>query len=106
MHNKNKIIEVLIKVSKEKYDQIPYIKIEFIDNGIGISNERKKEIFFAREEEESKFKIGLGLSFIKKIVEYYKGKIWVEDKIKGEYSKGSNFKLLIPEGCNFFVFII
>ena len=98
MHNRNEIIEVVIKIAKEKLNQIPYVKIEFIDNGIGISSERKKEIFFAREEEESKFKIGLGLSFIKKIIEYYKGKIWVEDRIEGDYTKGSNFVLLIPEG--------
>jgi len=37
-----------------------------------------------------------GLSLVKKILKNYKGKIWVEDKVKGDYSKGSKFVLLIP----------
>jgi len=98
MHNKNEPIEAWIKASKYTLNQTNYIKIEFIDNGIGISDERKKEIFITREEEEHKFRTGLGLSLIKKVVEYYNGKIWMEDRIKGDYSKGSNFILLIPEG--------
>jgi len=27
----------------------------------------------------------------------YNGKIWIEDRIKGDYSKGSNVVALIPE---------
>ncbi len=97
IHNKNKTIEVGIKASKYKLNQTQYIKIECIDNGVGISDDRKKEIFITREEEESKFRTGLGLSLIKKVIESYNGKIWVEDRVKGDYSKGSNFILLIPE---------
>ena len=38
---------------------------------------------------------GALLSLVKKILDGYNGKIWVEDKVKGDYSKGSNFILLI-----------
>jgi signal transduction histidine kinase len=41
--------------------------------------------------------MGLGLSLVKKIIDSYKGQIWVEDKIKGDFTKGSNFIILIPE---------
>ena len=41
--------------------------------------------------------MGLGLSLVKKIVDTFNGKIWVEDKIKGDQSIGSNFILMIPE---------
>ena len=97
MHNTNETIEILIKVSKYKINQIPYVKIEFIDNGVGIPDKRKREIFTTREEEESKFRTGLGLSLMKKIIENYEGKIWVEDRIKGDHFKGANFIVLIPE---------
>jgi len=97
IHNKNKTIEVGIKASKYKLNETQYIKIECIDNGVGISDNRKKEIFITREEEESKFRTGLGLSLIKKVIESYNGKIWVEDRVKGDYTRGSNFILLIPE---------
>jgi len=33
----------------------------------------------------------------KKIIDAYKGQIWVEDRVKGDHRKGSNFIVLIPE---------
>jgi len=97
IHNKNEFIEVLIKISNYKDDNIPYIKIELIDNGLGIPDNRKEEIFIRREDEESKFRTGLGLSLIKRILECYNGKILVEDRVKGDSTKGSNFIVFIPE---------
>ncbi len=41
--------------------------------------------------------LGLGLSLTSKIIDSYNGKIWVEDRIKGDYTKGGNFVILIPE---------
>ena len=42
--------------------------------------------------------MGLGLSLVKKIIDNYGGKIWIEDKVKGDYSKGANVILLIQKG--------
>ena len=71
--------------------------MEFIDNGIGVPDERKKMIFKRGNRELKGSKgMGIGLSLVKKILKNYKGKIWVEDKVKGDYSKGSKFVLLIP----------
>ncbi len=36
-------------------------------------------------------------SLVKRILKNYNGKIWVENRVKDDYSKGSNFNLLIPE---------
>ncbi len=41
--------------------------------------------------------MGVGLSIVKRIIDNFKGNIWVEDRIKGDYSKGSNFIVLLPE---------
>ena len=41
--------------------------------------------------------MGLGLLLVKRILDNYNGEIWVEDKIKGDYTKGTNFIILIPE---------
>ncbi|MFX1346972.1 MAG: ATP-binding protein, partial [Promethearchaeota archaeon] len=41
--------------------------------------------------------MGIGLSLVKKIIESYNGKIWVENRIKNNYEQGSNFVILIPE---------
>jgi signal transduction histidine kinase len=40
---------------------------------------------------------GFGLNLVIKILESYEGKIWVEDKVIGDHTKGSNFIMLIPE---------
>ncbi|MHA1758686.1 MAG: hypothetical protein ACTSVV_18115 [Promethearchaeota archaeon] len=39
----------------------------------------------------------MGLSLVKNIVELYNGMIWVEDRVKGDFTKGSKFVLLFPE---------
>ena len=96
MYNTNDLIKIKIKVYRYKKDN-SYFKLEFIDNGFGITDQRKKIIFEENLEGKRKGGMGLGLSLVKKILENYKGKIWVKDRIKGDYTKGSNFTLLIPE---------
>jgi signal transduction histidine kinase len=97
-YNENALISILIKISEIQADGKSILKLEFIDNGMGIEHYRKEKIFMVGNRE---FKggrgMGLGLSLVKKIVESYSGKIMVEDKVPGDYSKGSNFIVLIPK---------
>ena len=97
-HNENKNIEILIKISNEYKNKKNYLKMEFLDNGIGIEDGRKIYIFKRiNSEDRSVHGMGIGLSLVKQIIKIYKGEIWVEDRVKGDYSRGSNFILLIPE---------
>jgi len=97
-YNENKNIEIEVNVSKSLIDEKDFIKMEFVDNGIGVSDERKQIIFKQGNRELKGSKgMGLGLSLVKKILKVFHGKIWVEDKVKGDYTKGSNFVILIPE---------
>jgi len=97
-HNRNPIIEISVKISNEKKDRVDYIRFEFTDNGMGIPDSMKKNIF-VREYKDSEIPtgIGLGLLLVKRILESYEGEIKVEDRIRGDYSKGSNFIILIPK---------
>jgi len=97
-HNINQIVKILVRISKKKYNRLKYVKMEFIDNGSGIPD-NKKELIFRRAEKEIKRGngMGFGLSLVKIIVDTYKGKIWVEDKIKDDFTKGSKFIILFPE---------
>ncbi len=98
-HNRNIPIEIRIEISSEFEDGEPWIKFQFKDNGIGIKDTRKEIIFQRRYDDHYKTEgMGLGLTLVKKIVDSYSGKIWVEDRVSGDYTKGSNFILLIPEG--------
>jgi len=97
-YNENPKKEVLIKISRESKENVKYIKFEFNDNGIGISDKRKEVIFQEGFSKEKGSKgMGFGLTLVKKIIESYKGEIWIEDRVKGDYSQGSNFVFLIPE---------
>ena len=97
-YHESPIVEILIKISREKKEEINYLKMEFIDKGIGIEDSRKKFVFQrGYNDGETVHGMGLGLSLVQKIIDNYEGKIWVEDRVYGDYTKGSNFIILIPE---------
>ena len=84
--------KVNIKCSDEKR----YWKFSVSDNGPGIEEKHFETIFqifqtlTSRDERES---TGIGLTLVKKIVELYGGKIWVESKI----GKGTTFYFTLPK---------
>lgn len=89
-----KVLTLYIKVSiLEDKNQV---KLEFKDNGIGIQDDRKKLIFQTYGKKKGSKGLGFGLSIVKKIIDMYKGSIWVENAVQGDYTQGSNFILLLP----------
>jgi PAS domain S-box-containing protein len=93
----NSAIKILIRISEELKNETKYFKIEFKDNGMGISDTMKERIFEGSTTPKRTKGMGLGLLLVKRILDRYNGEIWVEDNIKGDSSQGSNFVLLIPE---------
>jgi signal transduction histidine kinase len=84
----------LIEISS-KPDEENYI-ISVKDNGIGIPEKYFDQIFnkFQRLHSKDKYPgTGLGLSICKKIIEFHRGKIWVESIP----DKGSTFYFSIPK---------
>jgi signal transduction histidine kinase len=70
------------------------------DTGIGLSKEQIAHLFeeFYRTEEAKAMErqgTGLGLSIVKRIVESYRGRIWVES----EQGKGSKFSFALPKAA-------
>ncbi len=86
--------EISIEVAEEK----EYYRFAVRDNGIGIAEENRQEIFglFQRLHPSGEYEgNGLGLSICKKVVEHHKGRIWVQSEGKG---KGAAFYFTLPRG--------
>jgi len=99
-YNKKETVQIKIFLSKITENAIRYVKLEFKDNGIGIDDDLKEKIFQSNIKKRPGTRgMGLGLSLVAKLIELCEGKIWVEDRIKGDYSQGSNFIILIPEAA-------
>jgi len=96
-YNINLIINIIVKITREQQNGVNYVKMEFLDNGLGVADSMKDIIFKRGYNDESVLGMGLGLSLVRRIIETYNGKIWVEDRVKGDRSKGSNIVLFIPE---------
>lgn len=98
-HNDSKKIELWVKTSKVQEEGENFVKIEFKDNGRGIIDEGKKDIFRRNyKKDRNTGGMGLGLSLVKKIISRYDGQVWVEDRVEGDYAQGSNFVILLREG--------
>jgi signal transduction histidine kinase len=98
IYNKNEKVYITVCVSIMEENNRDYIKLEFKDNGIGIEDDHKQKIFGGEQYQHKLSKgMGIGLSLVAKLIELCGGKISLEDRIKGDYSKGSNFILLIPQ---------
>ena len=39
---------------------------------------------------------GLGLYLVKALVEDFRGRVWVEDRIPGDHTKGARFVVMLP----------
>jgi len=82
--------EIQMKTSNPSKD---YIKIEIIDNGVGIATEDIPHIFepfFSAKEKVSG--IGLGLAIVHGIVNSHKGKV----EVNSELGKGTNISIFLP----------
>ncbi|HDZ17179.1 MAG TPA: PAS domain-containing sensor histidine kinase [archaeon] len=100
-HNRNQLVEIVINVSRVSKNETDLIKIEIIDNGLGIPDPMKETIFLREiKVDDIPSGIGLGLLLVKRILESYNGEIRVEDRIIGDHSKGSKFIILIQEKPN------
>ena len=97
-HHDNSKIEILIKIYGCRNYNKDFLKFEFIDNGKGIPDKKKYLIFQNTFEKETILNSGgLGLILVNFIIKNYSGYIWIENKVKGNYSKGSKIIILIPE---------
>jgi signal transduction histidine kinase len=76
--------EINIQVSENHTNII----VEVYDNGIGIDEFKFDEIFTPYYGTKKRTSTGIGLAYIKHVMDLHKGKVLVESR-KGKYSKFS-----------------
>jgi len=92
--------KVEVVVRPDHISDADYWRVEVRDRGKGIPEERKPQLFQRFENLDTGMATeshGLGLSVVKALVDRYQGKVWVEDRIKGDPSKGSMFVIMLPK---------
>ena len=97
LENAIKYSNINPKISIESYDLKGFLLIQINDNGMGMNSNVKDKIFqkFYRETKGDIHNVkghGLGLSYVKKILDLHNGTIYVDS----ELGKGSTFSISLP----------
>lgn len=88
-HARSRAVEVTVRSS---VDRSGALKIEVADNGPGVPDEMKSGVF-RREGRPDK---ASGLNLVKRIVNRYGGRVWIEDRVPGNPSKGARVVIILP----------
>jgi PAS domain S-box-containing protein len=90
-------ITIHIKVEPVKDNGTEYCRVAVEDNGPGIPDTLKETLFDRLSLTTTRARgKGFGLCLIKILVDDYHGKFWVEDRVKGDHTKGARFVVLLP----------
>jgi len=91
-------VRIDVMVDEESSPQGDFWIVSVADRGRGIPDDRKKVVFERFATGMTGIKgFGLGLSIVSAIVDKLGGRIWVEDRVKGDFSKGTVFKIQLPK---------
>ncbi|WP_424357726.1 PAS domain S-box protein [Methanocella sp. MCL-LM] len=88
-------VNVLVEPASENHKK--YYRCSIEDNGPGIPDDLKGRLFrkFQRGATRAQGK-GLGLYLVRTLVDGFKGKVWVEDRVPGDHTQGARFVVILP----------
>jgi PAS domain S-box-containing protein len=90
-------LRIGIGLSKVTHGQKECYRVAVEDNGPGISDELKEKLLSAARGGSGKAeRRGIGLLLVKVLLEKFHGSMWIEDRVPGDYRKGSRFVVLLP----------
>jgi signal transduction histidine kinase len=88
-------IVLSLDIVKENGGQ--YYRVTVEDDGPGIPDDFKATVFNRALKGTAGAKgMGLGLYLVKSLVESYNGRVWVEDRVQGDHTKGARFVVQLP----------
>ena len=101
LHNAVKVtttsdVEIEVRASLDQNGE--YLRMDFVDWGTGLDDRMKDSVLTSLGERVQRIS-GVGLTLVKQIVDQYGGKISIEDRVQGDFTKGARFIVLLPYGC-------
>ena len=92
---------VNIGVSKVFEGNAAFYRVTIEDDGPGIPDDKKSEVFHRFKRGQTKAKgTGLGLYIVWNLIENFGGRVWVEDRLPGNFREGSKFIVHLPVAEN------
>jgi signal transduction histidine kinase len=92
-------VEIQFEIKNWEYGDNNGYLLSITDNGRGIPDDLKERILGKNgAENECEPGRGLGLYLVKGIIERYRGRIWFEDRVKGNYKEGTMVMVFFPSG--------
>jgi signal transduction histidine kinase len=89
-------VEIEIHVESGHEGEKRHWIVAIADHGRGIPDDVKGIIFNRFSDAPKKKGSGMGLHIVKTLATRYGGKVWVEDRVSGDPSQGSVFKVQLP----------
>ncbi len=88
---------ITMETTQVVYGGKRYYNIKVEDNGPGIPDEQKKNLFMDIKVGDGKaIRRGLGLKLVKTLLHSFHGEVWVEDRVSGDHTKGARFVVKLP----------
>lgn len=90
-------LEIRLVLGEVRGKEGKYCQVTIEDNGPGIPDDQKA-MLFSRSSGAGASAAGapLNLYLVKVLVDRYRGRVWVENRVMDDYTKGSKFVVLLP----------
>lgn len=90
-------LEIGVDVHEVSLDVKSYYRVAIDDNGNGIPDDKKNEVFQRFKRGQTKARgTGLGLYLVKSLVEGFGGYVEVQNRVLRDYTKGTRFLVYLP----------
>jgi PAS domain S-box-containing protein len=87
-------VEISVQTERTE-DDGSFLQMRFEDRGRGMSDSVKESVLTGMGDRERRG-IGIGLTLVKRIADRYGGRVWIKDRVKGDYQQGTSVVLLLP----------
>ena len=95
-YDAHEVVEIEITAQRGNEEGRRSWIISVADHGRGIQDETKKIVFDRFSKASQKKGSGMGMHIVKTLTMRYGGKVWVEDRVKGEFAKGTVVRVQLP----------